>query len=281
MALLFLCFWQNNGRVFSYKMILCIRQRLSPFIGRPFGRLFLIRNAIFLKKNLFICFIIIWTSYEGAVMMEWYNKIRSILEGLYFIASVGLFATVIIGLRQLNLLKEDIKTKNKRASVEKSIEYLHWFAKDYIPKTIEVTGKVRSKNIQRYDGPINTEFLFDAQCNIDSGTIHDNITAYIEAGADSLLNEMEFVSAAFVNGLADEELAFNPLAQYYCQMVEELYPTLCYMRDDSNVTLYSNIIRLYKIWKGRLNKIDLEKKRSKIDESISKIQDERIRSIGS
>jgi hypothetical protein len=221
--------------------------------------------------------------------MEWvsgtYNIIRMGLELLYFISGVGLIVTVWIGLRQLKLLKKDIDTKNKRASVEKSIEYLNWFATDFIPQSNNFQDKANKEQIQFYKGPYNTEFVFDENCKKDSGYITNLITFSYKNDGVNMLNQLEYFSAALLSGLADEELAFNPLGLFYCDFIERLYPVICYNRqnlseDEDRSSMYSYNIRLYKIWNNRINKEKLERKRSKLDESISNIQDERISSIG-
>lgn len=212
--------------------------------------------------------------------MELYNNfVRPILEGLYFLASIGLFAGVLVGIRQFKLMKKEYEVNNKRASVEKSIEYLNLFATEFIPKIAEVFSEIHKSNIKFYKGPINEEFKFDKNCNLGVEYVRKNLVICMRAGADDILNRFEYFSAALISGLADEELAFNPLAQPFCEVVEKLYIPLCYTRREEGTTSFSNTVKLYNIWKKRLQKANLERKKSKLDEQISKIEEERIQEI--
>lgn len=53
--------------------------------------------------------------------MSWYQILKEVLENLYYIASIGLFAGIIVAGIQLKIMKADIQAKNKRASVEKAL----------------------------------------------------------------------------------------------------------------------------------------------------------------
>lgn len=206
--------------------------------------------------------------------------IRPVLELVYFVASIGLSATIFIGLKQLELVKDDIKIRNKRASVEKSIEYLHWFATEFIPQISEIATKVEEKFNFKYTGPMNKQFIFDVNCNPNNVEIANFFKVCADSGVLGLMNQLEYFSAALLSGLADEELAFNPLSDTYCRNVECYYIFICGHRKDANSRFYTNIIGLYDIWKGRLNKMELENQKRKIDENISRIEDKRIHSIG-
>jgi hypothetical protein len=226
-----------------------------------------------------IILLLIFILLKGEITLSWFSVLKDILEVLYYLSGIGLLLGVIIAIQQLKLMKKDFNVKNQRASIEKSIEYLHLFATEYIPKASKLLEDLSKKNIQFYKGPINKEFYFDNNCNLGSDYIKKNLIICAECGAIDVLNRFEYFSAALISGLADEELAFNPLASFYCEIVESLYVPLCYSRRNGLSTAYSNTIKLYNIWKARLDKLELEKKRSELDKEISKIQVERIQSI--
>jgi hypothetical protein len=214
-------------------------------------------------------------------MKDFYNVIKEGIEIFYYLSSIGLLIGIIVGLKQLRLMKKDFEIKNQRASIEKSIEYLNLFATEFIPKVGDVTYDIRKRTEQLYKGPINPDFRFDDNCNENASYIKELLKISMDCDAVTVLNRFEYFSAAFVSGLADEELAFNPLGRLYCDYIEQLYVVMCYLRKDGDQNSFGYTVKLYKIWKGRLEKAELEKKRSKLDEEISKIQEERIRFIGS
>lgn len=221
-------------------------------------------------------------------MNEFFSVIRPYLETLYFLASIALVAGVFIGIKQLklvkeelNLVKEDMNVRFKRASVEKSIEYLNWFATAFIPVANTSFDKVKASGVPEYDGPFNAQFIFDTNCSTANPDVIAKLKSCIENDSVAVLNQLEYFSAALMSGIADEELTFSPAAQTFCEFVEFFYPVICFHRPDESSTMYSNTIKLYNMWNARLKKIDLERKRSKLDEDISNIEVNRIRSIGS
>jgi hypothetical protein len=52
---------------------------------------------------------------------------------LYFLSGVGLLIVAVYGLKQLHLLKEDIRTRNTRAAREKALESATIYAREFIP----------------------------------------------------------------------------------------------------------------------------------------------------
>ena len=176
-------------------------------------------------------------------------------------------------------MSEDYQTKNKSASIEKSIEYLNLFATDFIPKASLYSEEIQKKGIEMYRGPLNKDFKFDRNCNPNSEYIQTHLQVSFENGSPNILNQFEFFSAAMMSGLADEELAFVPLGKIYCKFVREMYVPICYLRREEDATNYSNTINLFNNWNARIEKLSLEKNRNKLDEQISEIQTSSIQSI--
>lgn len=210
--------------------------------------------------------------------MDWLSSIRPLLESLYFIASIGLFATVIIGLKQLKLLKKDIADRNKRAAVEKSIEYLNLFATEFIPHFDDYRVKLTRDGVILHQGPYE-DFIFTSEFNAHVSSVKTYLDKSFEHDGNNLANELEFFAAALLSGLADEELVFNPVAEIYCESIEHLYVIYCDTRKDSDSRLFTHTIKLYKMWKARLNKLQ-EERNSKLRKASSTVGDQRIRSIG-
>lgn len=212
--------------------------------------------------------------------MSWYLVIKEAVEILYFLSGVGLLIGLYFAYQQLKLMREEYNTNNKRAAVEKSMEYLNYFATTIIPLNTTYSNGLSKIAHQKYKGPKNDDFRFDQNCSFSSEYIRKFVDASIKSGASNLLNQLEYFSAALMSGLADEELAFIPLAEAYCETIEDLYPTICYTRKKEGTNMFSNVIGLYKIWKDRLDLHDLAKDKTKIDEKMSKISPRSIKSIG-
>jgi hypothetical protein len=229
--------------------------------------------------------------------MHWLTEMTKYLEPIYYLTSIGLFASVIIGLYQLKLLKADIKTKNQRAATEKSLEYMDWFASEFFPslnKFREKHNEIRDALINKASGEekqrLISEFKKPLKVDVDpkdkfSKTDTEIIYYSIPmscmkvARVDNILNQLEFFSAAMLSGLADEKLTFNPLSDAYCDIVEEFYFVICELRGE-NGKLYSHVVKLYEVWKTRINKQKLEGQHREISEKMSKIPDTKITPLG-
>jgi hypothetical protein len=221
---------------------------------------------------------------------------KEVLEIGYHISGILLIITVIIGVIQLWLMKKDLSGKYKRASVEKSIEYLDMFASDFIPKLSEYQkkyndalsklnqqlteeGKPQLKEIPSIEIPLEDYFIVETEPSHD---IIINVILMNKCGADELLNRLEYFSAAMLSGLADEKLAYNPLSDLYCSLIDELYHNICMSRGrNKNSKLYTNVIALYKKWKNRIIRSELEQNKKTINDKLSKTTDDKpVRSIG-
>ncbi|MGG5738582.1 DUF4760 domain-containing protein [Bacillus cereus group sp. IBL03679] len=207
------------------------------------------------------------------------NSIKPILETLYYLASIGLFATVIIGLKQLQVVKKDMNTRNQRAAVEKSIEYLKWFSSDYLPKFSKMVSEFDDNDVEVKINPINPMFLPDESHKTKE--VQAFIAKAHNNDAIDMLNSLEFFSAAVLNGLADEEIVYKPIVKPYCSVVCFLYPVICNYRVKENSTSgFSNIIELFEIWNSRHKKETMKFAKSHLEREISEIADINIKSIG-
>ena len=219
---------------------------------------------------------------------------KDIIETLYYIAGIVLVAGVILGRKQLtvikqqlvllkeeaDLLKRDFQVRNQRASIEKSIEYLNWFAIEFIPQMEEFNDKIDENRVKKYRSIKGQAFIFDSTICLSNDKTMESIVEKRNNGAINLMNQIEFFSAAMTSGLADEELAFNPLAHVFCEFIETNYDVYCDLRHGGRDTMYTKSIELYEIWKERLESLELEKKQQEIDAKKSKMQHKRIKSLG-
>ncbi|MBU4642806.1 DUF4760 domain-containing protein [Bacillus toyonensis] len=206
---------------------------------------------------------------------------RSFLEALYFLSGIGMLGTVIIGLRQLSILKQDVDLKNKRAAVEKSIEYMNWFASDLLPQAKEYRqgwADLQPK-VKKYKYNVRKDFSLTEE-EMKDKQVHMHLSIDLKCGGQEIINQLEYVGAAFISGIADEELAFTSLASIYCETIEELYLLISFCRTNGSENLYSNTIKLYEMWKDRLKKSELENKIEKMNQEMSEIKEQKVKPMG-
>jgi hypothetical protein len=206
---------------------------------------------------------------------------KEVLESLYYISGIGMLATVIIGLKQLKVLKEDNHVKNKRAAVEKSIEYMNWFAKEFIPQIETYNKKWRKieEKLEKFDYEIKKDFQLD-EAVFEDQKVKQILVADTACGGQDIINQLEYVSAAFVNRIADEKLAFTSLATMYCNIVRKHYFLIAFSRAKGNKNLYSNTVKLYWMWEDRLQKTTMLEKMNEINEKMSNLSDNEIEPLG-
>ncbi|NOU54935.1 hypothetical protein HN020_09255 [Brevibacillus borstelensis] len=224
--------------------------------------------------------------------------IKEYLEVAYFISGIVMAGTIVIGIYQIRLLKRDLVIRNQRAAVEKSIEYLDWFASDFMPeytafqnqfndikKQLNENAKDKPKMQQLLKRVTETLEIKDDDFakKPDNLNILEDIRLKIllNTNANDLLNQLEYFAAAMMSGLADEELAYKPLSTMYCRVIEEFYLIICVSRGDKHSNLYTNVIGLYKMWKNRLKKDALKGKRFELNEELAKCPDDtKVKAIG-
>lgn len=187
--------------------------------------------------------LILW---EGYIVMI--NEVRPYIELMYFLSGIILVGTVIIGLYQIKLLKNDIETNNYRYIIGKTIEFMDRFSGTITPIIDDYIKCLHQKELKIYDGVIHDNFKDDVYVikNIEL------IKIKASAGGIKLANELEVMAAAIISGLTDENLSFQSFSRAYCLAVESIYDVLCFCRSGNQNEIYANSIKLHKMWKAKI-----------------------------
>ncbi len=171
-------------------------------------------------------------------------------------------------------MKKDMETRNKRLSVEKSIEFIERYKNNVFPLKSKHKNVMDQKGYGYFDNEVKDlkEFPFSNE--------EEFKRAYqktIDTDVDNIFNELELFSSAFTSKLADEELAFQPLGKTFVRTVEQNYDTFCICRTTAP---YVNTLELYILWKDRLKKIELEREINKLEQARKKIKETKLTPIG-
>jgi hypothetical protein len=75
----------------------------------------------------------------------------------------------------------------------------------------------------------------------------------------------------FASDLADESVAFTPTALTFCQMCEYFRLFIGVYRQPDKVKLYQNLVKLYQMWKPRLERTALEEQAKLLDAKKQKL----------
>ena len=214
--------------------------------------------------------------------MSTMNEIRNIAELMYFFSGVVLAILAIFGVRQVKLLKKDIRLRNERASKEKALEFVQHY-ETYVEFDAKFSDECSSKRLPTYRGPIGDftltsipkEFLPIAKKRFDG--------CWLDG-----MNRLELVAGAFVSGVADEALGFKMIGPSFCGTVASHYDLISLTRDADSANplfgsanpLFQTIVDLYNLWAPRLSKAQLLRARDELEKQINATTDKKISPIG-
>ena len=198
------------------------------------------------------------------------------LQALYLGSGVLLLGISIYASQQVRILKRDMRIRNERAAKEKAIEYARRYLNDYVALSAKVHEVQMEHEIPDYDGPVS-------DFTIGSIPIEELDKAKRRVGKLNWLasvNELQSISAAFVSGVADEQLGFEIIGRTFCRTVESNYDILTYMRSDNIYPYFDAIVKLYFIWSPRLERAELSEKHRRLVDRIDNLGDHRVSPIG-
>jgi hypothetical protein len=202
--------------------------------------------------------------------------LRPWLELAYFGSSIFLVLVALYAAQQVTVLKRDIKTRNERAAKEAAILYSARYAVDFVRQSDLLHDKAKAAGVPtRYDGPIGDFSRSSVPKEFHKMMVDRGQLSYYLA-----INELEIVAAAFVTGVADEQIGSRIFGASFCANVEFLYDQVCMYRGNSSASRYESIVSLYSIWRPRLRKRELRLAKAILERRISEIEDLAIKPIG-
>ncbi len=214
------------------------------------------------------------------------NILSAIAESIIAVCAV-------VALWQIKIAKEDIRTRSKREAVSLAINQVEYFRSEVIKNFNQII--IEFGNLS----PTKESHLFNSKLNLEDFTLEEiNKNKHVDKFINKfkyissidffnrlldIANEIEYFSLAFTSKAADENVAFNPTADIFCQFIEEHYEIYCNFRKEGNYRSYASTISLYKIWKSRImkNRLDFKKEvySNELREDLNKINKENLKSI--
>lgn len=228
--------------------------------------------------------------------MDWLEWTETGLRWIYYIASIALVISLFFGFKQLKTLKYDISIRNQRAAFEKTIEYMEWFSQ-YIEtiskfniQFVQLKKEVIERSRDEQSKKLLSDLSFTIKVDIDKEDTFDKYVTNTTldavrldllrtSGAVHLLNELEIFAAVMNCRIADEDMAFTPLSDSYCEIVGYFYSMICQERSN-NPKLYSNIVNLHRLWKRRIIKNRIKSEIDQKHKQLSQIPDTKTTPFG-
>ena len=192
-----------------------------------------------------------------------------------FFANVTVALVAYFGLRSLALSKQDMKNRAKREARTEAVRKCVEFGSEIIPMNAEVSGGLKDSGI-----PV---FVVDAERVVFADTDDPNevvravkwvesLSPALQKATIRLLNKLEVWAMPFAHELADHDIAFEPCARVYCQIVIQYYPSLLAIRRNTSDGKFRNVIAVYHDWSGRLLAEDKSKAAKLLLDEVQKYQ---------
>ena len=190
-------------------------------------------------------------------LLEYLSYLRPILEGLYFLSSIGVVVGVWVAVRQLRLTRKIADTNVKRESAKLAADQCRYLADTLLPAFQKFTAKYNtagytflSKKLQAAQPLIrltNGEF---ANPNHDPVALQ-NEWGLINVELIEYLNSCEYFALPFAAGVADEKVAFPVAALPFITAVNTGIIGLYQLRT-MGAGRYESTLKLYAVWFMRL-----------------------------
>ncbi|RED54782.1 hypothetical protein [Cohnella lupini] len=199
-------------------------------------------------------------------MVDWIDKARPYLEALYFVASIGLAASLFIGMQQIKLVKKDMIDRSRRSAAEKSLEYLDRYATRILPAMQEYNKKFKAE----VPNPIDTSAYYNDDFNYPLDLLEKSLIAEFivkqNCGISQLLNELESFSVAINEGVVVDEIMFTPISRTLCNFIKEEHLYFSVIRNIGSP--FKNLIDLYFRWSERIEVNNLELQKMEVENKI-------------
>lgn len=208
-----------------------------------------------------------------------WENIRAVVEFLYFLSGIfiAVFAykalgqikigvkQVEIGIEQLEVAKNDLKIRVERETATMTALQCERYASEVIPMSNTLEKHASAKGLI-YDGKV-IDFKMSAEISEWFKKYDNPLYETIPEGDSNywemceFLNKLEGISIYFTSGICDEKIAFDCLAEIFCEDVQRYYPLICYSNDEYKQ--FQNVIKLYELWNNKRLQLKLKEKAGK------------------
>jgi hypothetical protein len=171
---------------------------------------------------------------------------------------------------QLEVSRTDIILRSKREAISVALEQCKRFAETILPRFIEINRELGPNGFARPKA-VDPDFplIFDEADTFGSEvwTKTPELRMKIIQG----LNELESFAMYFASDLADESVAFVPTGLSFCEVCEVCRYFIGRHRPPEYVRLYQNLVKLYGIWKPRIERTLLNEQSKLLESKMQRL----------
>lgn len=213
------------------------------------------------------------------------EKIRDILEIIYFLSGPALVVAAIYGLKQIKIATAQINEtresriiSSKREAFKIAAEQCKYYSETIIPLLNKLDKIIDEKQL---------EYFEKSEISITGDKIV--VKPYMENDAlgkvfnecleelHTAINFIEGFSVYFITGVAAEIVGYKTLGRTYTNSVKKLLPIIIPFGKDGS---YNNTKSLFVTWHTRFEKEKLLKEKAEVEEKIKKQKTITIDAIG-
>jgi hypothetical protein len=145
-----------------------------------------------------------------------------------------------------------------REGKESAIHRLEELAKEVIPMNTPILDALAENKIKPFiEHPGQVRFDPDPKDLSKAGAWMEALPPELRIDILGFLNRLEAWCVYFTTGVADNEVAFTPVAPLLRAWVGQYYPVLVLMRADGRSGNFGNVVRLYRAWSDRMDEQQL------------------------
>jgi hypothetical protein len=171
---------------------------------------------------------------------------------------------------QLEVSRADIVLRSRREAIAAALEQCKRYAESIVPHFDAIHKEMTAK---KYPFPksVDPQFPFISEAEDPLGAQIWATDVALRVKIIQTLNELESFAMYFANDLADESVAFTPTGLGFCQICEYYRLFIGVYRQPDKVKLYQNLVKLYGIWKPRLERTVLEEQGRSLEAKMQKL----------
>lgn len=186
-------------------------------------------------------------------LKAWYVA-YAVLEVLYFLSTIGLFAVACYGLKQLTLSKQLADANSKREAVRLAANQCKYFAEEVVLLLDAAIREYKQKRATFLTPPQQPAYLLKDGEFVQANYNGNLVAAEWPVVADAIvkyLNSVESFAIPFAAGVAADDIGFQETSASFCSGLSYMMPAIYHLRVVQNVK-YPSALKLFCIWNNRM-----------------------------
>jgi len=185
-------------------------------------------------------------------------------------AAVAVAGAAVIGLRSLSLTRTEMVNRAKREGKHAAIQRLEELAKELIPDNIPILTLIGQAKVTAFVNVGGIAFDPDPKDLTAARAWVKALPQGAESQIIGFLNRLEAWSTYFTTGVADEEVAFGPVAPVLRAWIGLYYPILLILRANRRSGVFPNLVTLYSVWTDKMDEAQLAQQMSDVEAQLER-----------